>query len=600
MLLKWLLYGSIFIFPWIHLPGLGNLNSSQFFGMVWLGTVLLGVLIWATLTHAVRIPRGKLWYLLAFFAVSQGLSALFSLSHSFSIWGAYQNHTDGLIFNLVLLLFFYGILTLELELHEAIELVYLFLIQAFFLSAATLGEGIGWGFPFKVASPISPLLNIDYFLSYALLALPLAITSCLLWYRKQGSRLVLVLHGLGVMVISLALFVALPPAIQGVPYAIIHKLYDHPTKTVATVAPSASLVTPQNFLTNDSNTERFTQWKLGLAIGKKYPLLGEGQGTIQEGFFQVENSVDMSHWSYNSNLVMVRPHNSLIEVFATTGIVGVLASLILWVGYFGWALRIFKDLTTSQKLLIIGITGGLILYLTFNLLLFTTLTAGTMSVVLVALALSIAGKGEYIFLKANRTLVGIVSGAVFIIFLWASYGTWHYYQAEREMELVRRSDAPSQVLDRFQEAGNAATLFSLNPYYSWQAATLGGGLVTNPPKGFELSPASTSDLLSTVEYFAHTATTEDPYTTFYRAEEGAALYELAPHGSPKEQQGEQLMQQAISESPHYADLYLSAADAYTFKGQCSLAKEVIERVIQLPLDPMKKNRLTAHLKEQSC
>src|SRR4029077_8928758 len=83
-----------------------------------------------------------------------------------------------------------------------------------------------------------------------------------------------------------------------------------------------------NFTQTDANLERWTEWKIGIALGERRPLVGTGPGTTGQAFLADNTGLDLKGWDHSR--VMNRSHNDVIEQFSQEGILGLVAYLVLW------------------------------------------------------------------------------------------------------------------------------------------------------------------------------------------------------------------------------------------------------------------------------
>lgn len=130
----------------------------------------------------------------------------------------------------------------------------------------------------------------------------------------------------------------------------------------------------------DSGEIRWIVWEGAFNVWQRYPLLGSGVETFAYSYYAdrpIRHNL-VSEWDFLYN----KAHNELLNFLATTGIVGLLTYLSIF-SLFGFkALQYFfkKDKNndkSSDKIILLGLTSGLIALFISNLLGFSTVMVST-------------------------------------------------------------------------------------------------------------------------------------------------------------------------------------------------------------------------------
>lgn len=455
-----LLFVFLVIFPIIP-PVMPNSHNLAYYGVAYyfliliLGTsVLLLLTFYSQLRGWIQVPWSKFFWFPIFYLFARVLSGLVAPNKINAFWGGYGGFADGIAYLLVIYGLGYIVLSLNLSKKELDNLLKGLIWQFAIISGAAVLEGLINGFPLQIVRADTLFYNSDYFISYALLFIPLiAWQAWQAWQRrkekvggkiKYGSWILLVVGLLG-------LFLTMPTDIQ---------------KQVIFWAPISQTTTSSknvisNFLNNNSNTERFTQWKLGLKMGLTSPILGVGAGMIRENFYNYVQQ--LPGWNYG--VAMSNPHNDLIEQFAEYGLLGLLTYLAMWLALFkmGW-----RKNQESRLLL-----AGILLYLIFNLFLFTSLTTGIYLWLVVTLVLQSA---ELVALKNraelrfNKQLFSIILIVLTCGILIIDDGFIHYFSAELVANRSMADETAQNYTQASIEAKKAVQIFPEQAFYAYYAS----------------------------------------------------------------------------------------------------------------------------------
>jgi putative inorganic carbon (hco3(-)) transporter len=123
-----------------------------------------------------------------------------------------------------------------------------------------------------------------------------------------------------------------------------------------------------NITSDASNLERINRWRAAFRMFEERPIMGWGPGTYQFVYAPFQRSEDYTiittHFGDMGNA-----HSEYIGPLAESGMPGMLAFLCLALAVIATGVRLYKKAATRElKLMALGITLGLITYLTHGLL----------------------------------------------------------------------------------------------------------------------------------------------------------------------------------------------------------------------------------------
>lgn len=225
---------------------------------------------------------------------------------------------------------------------------------------------------------------------------------------------------------------------------------------------------------------RFMSWRWGLAGWRDKPLLGYGLEQFAvpyNKYFQAE------YYNYAAgDTYFDRAHNIVVELLATTGIVGLLAYLMLLSAIF---YSIYKAHKNNKDYLFFAAFGGLLIaYFIQNLLIFDLLPAllGFMVLLIVVnnnyqeTSHKTESRNEKVFVNLKK---GLAVPLALILFIGLGYSYNNYiikpykalkddvagqvylpYEYEKGMEFLKRSVSYNTPLDLDLRAAAANTIFN--------------------------------------------------------------------------------------------------------------------------------------------
>jgi hypothetical protein len=548
-----------YLLPWLNLPT--RLETVQFTGFVFAIGIFFLFAAYHIAQRRLKIVWDSVyWYILIYFGV-EIISFLFAVDHTRAFWGGFGIWSDGLLYSIMIGLMLIMLLGSQIVQSQRRWGLYLILSQAFILSMNTIVEAVHLGFPQFITRPNSPLGNSDYFISYILLLIPL--TFLVLWENRKKKWMFLLL--LNLLVILLAFFVTLPTDLQRL------VLRNHKVSSIVLQSTSKTVLNSvSNFLGNTSNTERFTEWKLGLQIGDERPLIGVGLGNIRNFFYPLEKNLTSHQWDYGVG--MDHPHNELIENYATKGILGVIAYLTMIFGLGIWLGSRYHSVEKEERLFYLSLSAGLFLFIIFNQFLFTTIYTGILAFFILAQLIQMGRKEGTKSLSYNY--MAIFTWVMIMFLLVSLYWTGRLYTAETDFTSgVAAVEGNAPAAEIAQDAQNAAIAFPYFAHYNWFAAQYILNYVYNHGQ-IKISQADELTMLKSVVYYGRRSVALDPQIPIYPVYEGATEYLLSAKGSQDEASALQEILQGLKNAPYYQDLWQEAIHILTVKGNTTLVAQL--------------------------
>lgn len=105
-----------------------------------------------------------------------------------------------------------------------------------------------------------------------------------------------------------------------------------------------------------STSARLELWDRGIGMFKSSPVTGVGVGMFEKSMYEQKYKI-----SWDTSTVLLHAHNTYIEVLAETGLLGFLAFIYIFAGFFVMFFRVVnKNLNVFDKAIIFGLFGSLI------------------------------------------------------------------------------------------------------------------------------------------------------------------------------------------------------------------------------------------------
>lgn len=165
--------------------------------------------------------------------------------------------------------------------------------------------------------------------------------------------------------------------IFGSPYTpkLANLLKSQPTSQPDVVEPAQPVGNRLEIGGTDSGEIRSIVWQGAVAVWRRYPIFGSGVETFAYSYYRDRPMAHnlVSEWDFLYN----KAHNELLNYLATTGLVGLLTYLSLF-GWFGYQVVRFllkpdkKHQKMADKILVLGLTAGLVALFISNTLGFST------------------------------------------------------------------------------------------------------------------------------------------------------------------------------------------------------------------------------------
>jgi hypothetical protein len=580
--LYWFIATTVVLLPFGLTPGTMNNYNKSYFVVVLAAVFALIIAVTAIIKKALPLLYSPFFAATGLWLAVKLLTTATSMAPSKSFWGAYNEWTDGFLYALAVALIGLIIVTLVLDMAKIKRLIELLVAQAAVLGLMTIVQAVQQGFLTQKVRPDSPLLNSDFFLSYAALLLPLILILC--WVNVRSRKFAWAsYYGAASLLVLAATFVTLPTHLQ----TILLPPLESGKKDVTYGVTDQKAIGVTNFTQTNANLERWQEWKIGLNLGSRRPFFGTGPSTTQEAFIVNKTHLDLAGWD-NSH-VMNRSHNDLIEQFSEEGIVGLGAYLILWTTLIFIVAKGWKNIARPDRPYAWGLSLGLAAWFGFNLLLFTTMIAGLITWIWIALLLTMVRSPRVIqTVRARQAgLTAAVTASIGMAFigLWAT----HYYADDAAIadgdvitngltgggyQNLTSQDRVNLRLHAESEISGAADDLPFEDYYSSQAA------LASIDTYFALNFTSQADAVTHTTNalrYAQQAVRANPYDPQNLQNLGGIQYYLARAGSTDERQGIALIDHAIDLTPKSVAWYLNAAKIAQLKKDYQLAKSYISR-----------------------
>jgi tetratricopeptide (TPR) repeat protein len=543
-----LVFLILFLLPWFNYSADLNPLTSQFFLILRLTSVLAVATGIFFLCGWLPLPRSTAFLPFGIFIAAKAITTATSILPHRSVWGGYSVQADGLVYVGILAVLGLTLLSLHLRPREIRFLLYLFIAQSALLSVAVMEQAIDMGTPFQLVRPPTPLTNSTYFLSYACLLLPLSIAVLTdRWEKARHQIFTVPLLGLQLTLLTVAAFLTLPLEVQRL--FIPGEAPDGGSKIVQSVQ-------------NSSNAERFTQWRLGWQIGLEYPIFGSGPGTTRAAFYHY--LPELRDWDHN--VAMDLPHNDLIQQFSQSGVLGLFSYLGLWAGLIALFVKRYGSVPEDLKPYAVGLGAGLVLFLVFNILLFTVVYTGVVAAVWFTLLLAFLAPVRQVWLvrrfSAYHATGALCLCAIVVIGYWGE----RYALAERYANRAIRSSNLGNYRNAAQYNDRAIALFPFEEsYYRMGAGHATYALVAGRSTN-SLSEKRQKELHDNALSYAEKAIERNPHIPKQELNYGIIQYILSTPGSAQEDEGLRNIRRGLRRSPWDVTFYQNVIDACIMKG----------------------------------
>jgi tetratricopeptide (TPR) repeat protein len=567
-----LLYFFLFTLPWFNFSGANNPLMLEFFYFLGAVGLFLILLILGSTWGWLKIPKSSFFWLVGLLLLSKVLSTLFSPLLYRSLWGAYMIMSDGLIFFVGLLVFGWFVFALQLKAREVEFIFSLLFLQTIILSIQTLVEAVNGGAPGIIFRPNSPLLNSDYFISYLCLMIPIGIALMISRYRR-GEMLLPVLFLSGVVFTFLAMYTVLPTDLQKI--GRFQKSVSSTSQKGAGASSAAG-----SFLNSDANTERFTQWHLGLEIGAEHWLAGSGLGTTRAFFFQ--HTQDLANWNYLFSMDF--PHNDLIQQFSQGGIIGLISYILMWGSVFWLSIKNRLKVQAEYRTLFGGILIGLGFFLFFNLFLFTVQITAILYTVFIIAALSLTKNIHFQSLGYQNWNWWLWVVIILILAVPTFYLGWNYLQAENLANQALVAESQGDYQEASLDSEQAVSYFPGDENYQMLDSSYHAMLAFQ-----EKDPSKRGELFTEAKQEIAEAIKLNPYLTKQKLNQGIIDYVQASGGSVQETAAIKEMLDVLRQIPYNQYFYLYAAQSLTNRVNLSAAKNFFQGALQIAPTPKIKD-----------
>ncbi len=489
VLLNILIFCTPFVFTWFN-QELFEFNKMIF--VYTLSSLIIAVWTLRSLVSKRCLYRNRIHnYLILLFLLSQLISTIFSIHQRTSIFGYYTRFNGGLLSVITYVALFYSA-QYNLDKKQLTLLLKNLLFAGLLMSLYAIPERLGHSLSclivtgnYDVACWVQDVQNRvfatfgqpNWLAAFLIMLIPLAIWQ--FWQHLEKSKkpkqlLKTIYYGLLIVLLSIALlFTKSRSGLLALGVALVFQLaaqkliIKNKIKNIflllpfilillATVifSPSLSLSSPNQSIlssltdgltTNDQSNEqeieivnppqaggskssdiRKVVWEGAWKVWQRYPIFGSGVETFAYSYYQdrlVEHNL-LSEWDFLYN----KAHNELLNFLATTGIVGLLSYLSLFVALSVYLIREWhlKQLTSLQ----IALASALLAMFISNFFGFSTVTSNLLFAIFASVLLKQDLSWPKIKNKQLNYLEYLAVIPVFLILFVLNIGVWKIWYAD--------------------------------------------------------------------------------------------------------------------------------------------------------------------------
>jgi putative inorganic carbon (HCO3(-)) transporter len=336
----------------------------------------------------------------------------------------------------------------------------------------------------------------------------------------------------------------------------------------------------------DSGEIRMIVWEGALNIWKRYPIFGSGAETFAYSYYQDRPQAHnmVSEWDFLYN----KAHNEFLNYLATTGVVGLSAYLILLGSIMVLGIKncryILHHKPAKHKddyLLNLGIISGLIALSISNFFGFSTVVVSLL-MWLFAAALSIDENKNSSAPSELNTTQYLTLAVVGVLTLWGVTKVYQIWRADylyAQGKNYSRSGYISTSIPYLQEAIEISPNQAL--YYDELANNYSHAAVLIAKQGEATQAAQVAQ--AAIANSDKALSLNDVHLNFYKTRARIFL-RMAVLDPQLLVLAEQTLQESISRSPTDAKLYYNLAIVEDSLEKTDLAKETLEKALELKPD----------------
>lgn len=324
-----------------------------------------------------------------------------------------------------------------------------------------------------------------------------------------------------------------------------------------------------------SSDIRKVVWQGAWRVWQRYPIFGSGVETFAYSYYQdrpVEHNL-LSEWDFLYN----KAHNELLNFLATTGIVGLLSYLTLFLALFIYLIKLWQNKQlSSQK---IALASALLAMFISNFFGFSTVTTNLLFSIFAATIV----KETITWPKITAEKMGwpdyLISSAILLILFATNKGIWQiwradnlFYNANNYIQDNKWQEGLSLMQEAIEESPKEALFYDeLASQYSILAIAFAEeGQATNSAK-FAEAAIETSNYVQKLN---------PVHLNFYKSR-ARIFIRLAQLNTGFYEAAKETLLTAIELSPSEAKLYYNLALVEEEMGNQEQAIELLQKTIEL-------------------
>ena len=111
---------------------------------------------------------------------------------------------------------------------------------------------------------------------------------------------------------------------------------------------------------NILHSRRYQIWRVALLMIKDHPIIGVGNGNFKRYYPKYKME---PRKNFPEDKVMGHPHNDYLNIYITSGIIGLIGYLLMWFIILKKGLQYMKDKSSANKPLMAGLLSGIVAFM---------------------------------------------------------------------------------------------------------------------------------------------------------------------------------------------------------------------------------------------